>query len=266
MPGLFGGGRRLRPRQPDDPRRARRRRLRRQRPQDVDHQRPLRRLDVRAGAHRPQGAAAPRRHQHAADRFEIARASRCGRSRPSRATPSSPRSSSSTCGCRAQTCWASSTSGWKVANSAARLASASPPAIRATPPCCSTRRARWRSSPARCAKPAFRQKLAALEIDLLAFSAYYRHAAALHGAGRAPFSMAPVIKIVGGELGQRASELLVEAAGRVRSARGRHDRSAITSSIRPPRCSRCGASRSAAARSRFSATSSPSACSGCRVD
>jgi alkylation response protein AidB-like acyl-CoA dehydrogenase len=58
----------------------------------------------------------------------------------------------------------------------------------------------------------FPQKLAALEVDLLAFSAYYRHAAALHGQGRAPFSMAPVIKIVGGELGQRASELLVEAA------------------------------------------------------
>jgi alkylation response protein AidB-like acyl-CoA dehydrogenase len=59
----------------------------------------------------------------------------------------------------------------------------------------------------------FRQKLAALEIDLLAFSAYYRHAAALHGAQRAPASMAPVIKIAGGELGQRASELLLEAAG-----------------------------------------------------
>jgi alkylation response protein AidB-like acyl-CoA dehydrogenase len=59
----------------------------------------------------------------------------------------------------------------------------------------------------------FRQKLAALEIDLLAFSAYYRHAAALHGAQRAPASMAPVIKIAGGELGQGASELLLEAAG-----------------------------------------------------
>ena len=62
-------------------------------------------------------------------------------------------------------------------------------------------------------EPGFLQKLAALEIDLLAFSAYYRHAAALHGEQRAPFSMAPVIKIAGGELGQRASELLVEAAG-----------------------------------------------------
>ena len=61
--------------------------------------------------------------------------------------------------------------------------------------------------------PGFRQKLASLEIDLLAFSAYYRHAASLHGHGKAPASMAPVIKIVGGELGQRASELLVEAAG-----------------------------------------------------
>jgi alkylation response protein AidB-like acyl-CoA dehydrogenase len=62
-------------------------------------------------------------------------------------------------------------------------------------------------------EPAFLQKLAALEIDLLAFSAYYRHAAALHAHGRAPPSMAPVIKIVGGELGQKASELLVDAAG-----------------------------------------------------
>jgi alkylation response protein AidB-like acyl-CoA dehydrogenase len=61
--------------------------------------------------------------------------------------------------------------------------------------------------------PGFLQKLAGLEIDLLAFSAYYRHAASLHGHGKAPASMAPVIKIVGGELGQRASELLVEAAG-----------------------------------------------------
>ncbi len=73
VPGLFGDRRRLRPRQPDDARRARRRRLRRQRPQDLDHQRPLRRLDVRAGAHRPEGAAAPRRHHHAADRPEVAR-------------------------------------------------------------------------------------------------------------------------------------------------------------------------------------------------
>src|SRR5262249_56467998 len=59
----------------------------------------------------------------------------------------------------------------------------------------------------------FRTKPAAPEIDLWAFAAYYRHAAALHGKNRAPFSMAPVIKIGGGELGQRASELMVEAAG-----------------------------------------------------
>jgi hypothetical protein len=62
-------------------------------------------------------------------------------------------------------------------------------------------------------EPGFRHRLAAIEIDLLAFSAYYRHAASLHGHGKAPPSMAPVIKIAGGELGQRASELLVEAAG-----------------------------------------------------
>jgi hypothetical protein len=61
--------------------------------------------------------------------------------------------------------------------------------------------------------PAFQHRLALLEIDLLAFSAFYRHAASLHGHGKAPASMAPVIKIAGGELGQQASELLVDAAG-----------------------------------------------------
>ena len=61
--------------------------------------------------------------------------------------------------------------------------------------------------------PAFKHRLAILEIDLVAFSAYYRHAAQLQGLGRAPVSMAPVIKIAGGEIAQRASELLVDAAG-----------------------------------------------------
>jgi alkylation response protein AidB-like acyl-CoA dehydrogenase len=61
--------------------------------------------------------------------------------------------------------------------------------------------------------PQFRARLAELEVDLLAFSAFYRDAASLQGAGRAPVSMAPVIKIVGGELWQSASELLVQAAG-----------------------------------------------------
>jgi len=61
--------------------------------------------------------------------------------------------------------------------------------------------------------PAFRQRLAAIEIEMLAFSAYFRHGAALHMAKRAPNSLAPVLKIVGGELAQRAAELLVEAGG-----------------------------------------------------
>lgn len=61
--------------------------------------------------------------------------------------------------------------------------------------------------------PDFRARLAALEIDLLAFIAYYRHAAKLHAANEAPSSMAPVIKIAGGSLAQRSSELLMQAAG-----------------------------------------------------
>jgi alkylation response protein AidB-like acyl-CoA dehydrogenase len=60
---------------------------------------------------------------------------------------------------------------------------------------------------------AFQQRLTALEIDLLAFVAYYRHAAKLHAAKAAPLSMAPVIKIAGGALAQRSSELLMQAAG-----------------------------------------------------
>jgi alkylation response protein AidB-like acyl-CoA dehydrogenase len=61
--------------------------------------------------------------------------------------------------------------------------------------------------------PAFQHRLALLEIDLLAFSAFYRHAASLQSHGKAPLAMAPVIKIAGGELGQQASELMVDAAG-----------------------------------------------------
>jgi alkylation response protein AidB-like acyl-CoA dehydrogenase len=73
--------------------------------------------------------------------------------------------------------------------------------------------------------PLFRQQLAALEIDLLAFSAFYHHAARMHATGRAPLSMAPTIKIAGGELGQKASELLMQAAGELGVRAGRLDTS-----------------------------------------
>jgi len=43
--------------------------------------------------------------------------------------------------------------------------------------------------------------------------AYYRHAARLHAANAAPLSTAPVIKIAGGALAQRSSELLMQASG-----------------------------------------------------
>jgi alkylation response protein AidB-like acyl-CoA dehydrogenase len=61
--------------------------------------------------------------------------------------------------------------------------------------------------------PSFRERLAALEIDLLAFSAFYRHGAELQRAGGAPESIGPVMKAFGGELGHRAAELLMHAAG-----------------------------------------------------
>lgn len=60
--------------------------------------------------------------------------------------------------------------------------------------------------------PGFQDRLAKLQIEVMAFAAFYRHAATLHGAGKAPMSMAPVIKISGGEMAQSAAELLFEAA------------------------------------------------------
>lgn len=61
--------------------------------------------------------------------------------------------------------------------------------------------------------PVVRTRLAELETDLLAFSAFYSHAAALHAANRAPASMAQTIKLAGSELWQRASELMMLVAG-----------------------------------------------------
>ena len=66
--GLFRAGRRLRPRQPFDPRNARGRSFRGARAKDLDHLGASFGLDVRAGAHRSAGAAAAGRHQLPADR------------------------------------------------------------------------------------------------------------------------------------------------------------------------------------------------------
>ena len=62
-------------------------------------------------------------------------------------------------------------------------------------------------------EPDFRDLLAGLEIDIAAFSAYYRHAAALQDIHQRPASVAPIIRIMGGELVQRGADLINEAAG-----------------------------------------------------
>ena len=67
VPGLLGAGRRLGPRLPADARRARRRRLRRQRPEDLDVVRRQVGLDLLPRAHRSAGEEA-RRHHVPADR------------------------------------------------------------------------------------------------------------------------------------------------------------------------------------------------------
>jgi hypothetical protein len=59
---------------------------------------------------------------------------------------------------------------------------------------------------------AFRDRLAALVVDHMAVSAYYRHGAQLHGAGKASPAASSVMKIQCGELAQRAAALLDEAA------------------------------------------------------
>ena len=68
-PGLQRAGLGLRPRVAEDPRRAARRQVHRQRPEDLDHARPVRRLDLLPRAHVQRGQAADR-HQLPADRHE----------------------------------------------------------------------------------------------------------------------------------------------------------------------------------------------------
>ena len=74
-PGLQRAGLRLRPRLAQDPRRAQGRQVHRQRPEDLDHAGPVRRLDLLPGAHQHRRQAADR-HLLPADRHEVARRQR----------------------------------------------------------------------------------------------------------------------------------------------------------------------------------------------
>jgi alkylation response protein AidB-like acyl-CoA dehydrogenase len=60
--------------------------------------------------------------------------------------------------------------------------------------------------------PSFRDRLAGLRIDALAFAAFYRHAVALQQAGRFPDAMGSMMRILSGETVQRAADLVLEAA------------------------------------------------------
>ncbi|MBM3486485.1 MAG: acyl-CoA dehydrogenase [Alphaproteobacteria bacterium] len=60
---------------------------------------------------------------------------------------------------------------------------------------------------------AFRDRLARLELDLLSLSAAYSHAIGIINAGRELGPDSSFMKIVGTELLQRATDLLIEAAG-----------------------------------------------------
>lgn len=59
----------------------------------------------------------------------------------------------------------------------------------------------------------FRDRLVALEIELVALCAFFRHGVSLLADKSAPQSLFPIAKIAGGELAQASAELLMEAAG-----------------------------------------------------
>jgi hypothetical protein len=108
VPGVLRTQLRLGPRESQDQRGARRRRVGHQRPEGLDHPGPTRRLRLLAGAHRPRRAPA-RGHQLPARAHAPSRASRCARSPRSTVRPSSTRSSSPTRAARRTTSSAAST-------------------------------------------------------------------------------------------------------------------------------------------------------------
>ena len=81
VPALQRARQRLRPRRPDDPGRARRRRVGRQRAEGVEHERPPRRLRDAPRPHRLGRAQAPRHHATSCCRCTspASRCARCGR-------------------------------------------------------------------------------------------------------------------------------------------------------------------------------------------
>ena len=101
-PGLQRAGLGLRPRLGEDQRRAQGRQVHRQRPEDLDHARPVRRLDLLPGAHQHRRQAADR-HQLPADRHEVARRHRAADQAAGRRAARSTRCSSTTSRCRPRT-------------------------------------------------------------------------------------------------------------------------------------------------------------------
>ena len=102
--------------------------------------------------------------------------------------------------------------GWRIANDLLaheRLVTANPQllhdALRRT------RRRRARAEPSTI--PRFRDRLAAIDIEVIAFSAMFARAAEIAGAGGSLGVEASLLKISGTELLQRIADLLAEAAG-----------------------------------------------------
>ena len=134
-----------------------------------------------------------------------------------------------------------------------------------------TRRARSSRRRARARGPEFREKLAALEIELKALELTQLRVVAdegKHGKGK-PNPASSILKIKGTEIQQATTELLLEVVGPFaapyrRAWRRRQQRGRWTGPRRSRRAiSTTARSRSTAAPTRSSATSSPRRCWGC---
>ena len=206
--GVLRARRRLRPRVPAHDRRARRRRLGRQRPEDLDHARPVRRLDLHAGAHRPGGEEAGR-HLDAADRHDHARR----RGAADRADRRRLRGQRGVVRGRAragQNLVGEENQGWTIAKFLLGNERVGVAPVGATKRALA--RVKERAADALADDPLARARVAELENELLALELTALRVAA-HSADGEPHPASSVLKLKGSELQQAVSELVVDLAG-----------------------------------------------------
>ena len=174
------------------------------------------RLGLLPRAHRSGGEEAGG-HLLPAHRHAERPASPCARSSRSTARTRSTRSGSRTCACRSRTGCSRRTRAGPAPSSCWRTSAPASPASPAPS-------ARWRSCvPSRAHElldgvplaqdPFFARRVAELEIDLMALEFTELRSLSRVGAGKGPGPESSLLKIKGTEIQQRATELVLEAAG-----------------------------------------------------